>query len=302
MRAANEIEEFTRKPEPLSSHPPARAESPCHVVATLVHPPHRIPVQLRARRAAGRPTSSSSSPTTSAGPTSAATAQFHQTPNLDRLATQAACGSPTPTPPARSARRRGPAIMTGKYPARLAPDRLAARPRRPARRRSSCRPGLHQHLPLEEVTLAEALKAAGYATGHHRQVAPGRRRRSSREQHGFDVNIARRPGRLAARATSPRSGKTASCRGRTGPEGEYLTDRLDRRGREVHRAQQGPAVLPLPAALRRPHPAAGEGRSLIAKYQPSGRRRAAQTNPDLRGDDREPGRERRPGHARSSTS
>src|SRR4051812_35036151 len=88
--------------------------------------------------------------------------KLHKTPNIDRLAaggvrfTQgyAACPVCSPT---------RAAIMTGKWPARLhLTDWLPGRGDLPAQRLA--RPQFRQQLPLEEVTLAEVLHDAGYAT------------------------------------------------------------------------------------------------------------------------------------------
>src|SRR5438067_13756982 len=89
---------------------------------------------------------------------------LYRTPHIDRLArdgvrlTQAysACTVCSPT---------RASILTGKYPARLhVTDWLPGRTDRPDQR--LLRPTIRQQLPLDEVTLAEALKSAGYATGH----------------------------------------------------------------------------------------------------------------------------------------
>ncbi|HSU68370.1 MAG TPA: sulfatase-like hydrolase/transferase, partial [Tepidisphaeraceae bacterium] len=88
---------------------------------------------------------------------------FYETPNLDALAkagirftnAYAACNVCSPT---------RASIMTGKYPARLhLTDWLPGRPDMPSQK--MLRAHLIDHLPLEEVTIAEALKAGGYATG-----------------------------------------------------------------------------------------------------------------------------------------
>ncbi|MBU6399554.1 MAG: sulfatase-like hydrolase/transferase, partial [Verrucomicrobia bacterium] len=85
---------------------------------------------------------------------------YYRTPNIDRLARQgmrftdayAACPVCSPT---------RASILTGRYPARLhLTDWLPGRPDRPDQR--LLRPRILPHLPLEEVTLAEALKPAGY--------------------------------------------------------------------------------------------------------------------------------------------
>ena len=89
---------------------------------------------------------------------------FYETPNIDRLASQgmrfsnayAACPVCSPT---------RASIMTGKYPARLhLTNFIPGRQTRPYARVLA--PEFRQELPLEETTVAETLKAAGYATGH----------------------------------------------------------------------------------------------------------------------------------------
>ena len=172
--------------------------------------------------------------------------------------------------------------------ARTSPTGCPAAPDRPDQRLT--RPAIRNELPLEEVTIAEALKAAGYVTGAHRQVAPRRRRASSRTKQGFDVNIA------GDQTGTPRSYfapfEQQARRSMPGP-GEGRRGRVPdrpprRRGREVHRGEQGQAVLPLPAALRRPHAAAGEAG---ADRQVQGQAEAGPAEqPDLRGDGREHGR------------
>ena len=86
----------------------------------------------------------------------------HRTPNLDRLATEglrfttAYVASPICSP-SRAA------IMTGRAPARLhLTTFIPGRPDTPAQR--LLHPPMRQQLPLEEHTLAERLRAAGYAT------------------------------------------------------------------------------------------------------------------------------------------
>jgi arylsulfatase A len=149
---------------------------------------------------------------------------FHRTPALDRLAKQglrftdgyASCPVCSPT---------RAALMTGKVPARLGlTDWLPGRADRPDQ--PLLRPELPQQLALEETTLAEAFKAAGYATGHIGKWHLGGKGFEPTRQ-GFDVNIA------GDQTGTPRS-YFAPFRNKQGvmpgldkaPEGEYLTDRL----------------------------------------------------------------------------
>src|SRR5438270_731720 len=113
--------------------------------------------------------------------------RYYRTPQLDKLAAEGVRFSDAYAPcPVCSPTRA--AILTGKYPARLhLTDWLPGRPDRPDQR--LLRPTMRQQLPLEELTLAEALKSAGYATGHIGKahlVGPG----FLPTDQGFGVNVA----------------------------------------------------------------------------------------------------------------
>jgi len=88
---------------------------------------------------------------------------YYETPNIDRIATEgmrftdayAACPVCSPT---------RASIMTGKYPARLhLTDYI---PGKAPQNKPLVTPDWEKALSVEEVTVAEILKAAGYATGH----------------------------------------------------------------------------------------------------------------------------------------
>jgi arylsulfatase A-like enzyme len=144
---------------------------------------------------------------------------FHETPNLDRLAASgmrftdayAACPVCSPT---------RAAIMTGKYPARLnITDWI---PGRDPKDRKLLGPQDKHELPLEEVTLAEVMRAQGYKT-----FFAGKWHLGSEgfypEDQGFDINKGGHekgspPGGYYTPYNNPKL--------EDGPEGEYLTDRL----------------------------------------------------------------------------
>jgi len=165
--------------------------------------------------------------------------QYYETPHIDKLArdgvkfTQAysAC---TVCSPSRAA------ILTGKYPARLhitdwIPGQMPKNPKLLV-------PDWTKYLPLQERTLAEALKSAGYAT-----ASIGKWHLGSEpyypEKHGFDLNLA------GTDAPNPKSYfapyKIATLP--EGPDGEYLTDRLGQEAnRFIEQHKDGPFFLYLP--------------------------------------------------------
>ncbi|MFM8471223.1 MAG: sulfatase, partial [Limisphaerales bacterium] len=155
--------------------------------------------------------------------------KFYRTPNLDRMATQgmkftdayAACPVCSPT---------RASIMTGKYPARLhLTDWLPGRGDRPDQRLA--RPIISQQLALEEVTIAERLKAAGYVTAHVGKWHLGGEGFEP-EKQGFDINIAGDHTGTPMSYFAPFGGKDKAGKQRfmrgleQAKDGEYLTDRL----------------------------------------------------------------------------
>jgi arylsulfatase A-like enzyme len=125
----------------------------------------------------------------------------HRTPNLDRLATQgtrftSAYCAQSICSPSRAA------LMTGKVPARLhLTTYLPGRPDCVSQK--LLHPVMRQHLPLEEKTLAEHLKAAGYATACIGKWHLGGAEFTPTHQ-GFDVY---RPGKVTTRPSETEGGK-----------------------------------------------------------------------------------------------
>jgi arylsulfatase A-like enzyme len=158
--------------------------------------------------------------------------RFHETPNLDRLAregmrfTRAYSSSPYCSP-SRAA------IMTGRHPARLKitdfiPSNGKSGKFLPAEMR--------HELPLEEVTIAEVLKDANYATWHVGKWHLGETEFFP-EHQGFDINIAGNgsgvPGdyfwpyaRKSELAMPPEKLTGTATLAEGGSPGEHLCDRL----------------------------------------------------------------------------
>ncbi|HNR31378.1 MAG TPA: sulfatase [Candidatus Hydrogenedentes bacterium] len=146
---------------------------------------------------------------------------FHETPHLDRMAaegmrfTHAYAAAPVCSPTRAS-------IMTGKYPARLHLTNFLKGTLSPEDAPVRTAPYADQ-LPLEETTIAEALRDAGYATCHVGKWHLGGKGFWPEDQ-GFEVNIA------GGASGMPRSFFWPDWKGNPpldgGVDGEYLTDRL----------------------------------------------------------------------------
>jgi len=183
---------------------------------------------------------------------------FHETPHLDRLASQgmtftqnySACTVCSPT---------RAALMTGKYPARLhvtdwIPGAMPDNPKLLV-------PDWTKYLPLEEDTLAERFQAAGYVTASIGKWHLGTDDYYP-EKHGFDINLAGTDKPQPPTYVAPWKIPTLS----EGAPGDYLTDRL---GEEAERYLE--SVKDRAFFLYLPHFAVHtpiQGRAdLVAKYQ-----------------------------------
>jgi len=143
--------------------------------------------------------------------------EFYETPQIDRLAASGmrfttAYSACTVCSPTRAA------MMTGQYPARLHLTDWIAGHHRPHAKLQP--PDWTKHLPLEVVTVAERLKAKGYATASIGKWHLGGNEHSPEDQ-GFDVNLGGTAKGQPPSYFSPYRISTLS----DGPEGEYLTDR-----------------------------------------------------------------------------
>ncbi|MEM1227940.1 MAG: sulfatase [Planctomycetota bacterium] len=179
---------------------------------------------------------------------------YYQTPNIDRLAREgmrftdgyAACNVCSPT---------RAAIMTGKYPARLLLTQWL-----PSGRWDSAKHRLREgrylsNLPLEEVTIAEAMREAGYRTAFMGKWHLGTETYYFPEHQGFDVNVAGRdygaPGSyffpFRGRWSIPTTGRFLEKETPlAGKEGDYLIDRLAQEAeRFIHETADQPFFLML---------------------------------------------------------
>ena len=195
---------------------------------------------------------------------------LYQTPNLDQLAAEgvrftqnySACTVCSPT---------RAALLTGKYPGRLRitdwiPGQMPANPKLIV-------PDFTKQLPLEENTLAERFKSAGYRTASIGKWHLGDEEYFP-EHQGFDTSIA------GTNLGSPPSGYFAPWKISSLPEGEpgeYLTDRLGiEAARWIERVKDKPFFLYLPHyAVHTPTQAP---EALVEKYKAIDRSNLRQKN------------------------
>ena len=157
----------------------------------------------------------------------------YETPNVDKLASQGMffsdfySGGPVCSPTRAS-------ILTGKYTARTGITTYLLHPDRDPEY-------LTPHLPLEEFTIAEALKEQNYTTGYFGKWHLGYAEKYWAKNQGFDVAIGGMDLPWAWELAHPgvEAPDVDRAKGHTrffsphhltfmedGPEGEYLTDRL----------------------------------------------------------------------------
>jgi arylsulfatase A len=168
---------------------------------------------------------------------------LHETPNIDRLAREgmkftqnySACTVCSPT---------RAALMTGKYPARLhvtdwIPGLMPDNPKLLV-------PDWTKYLPLEETTIAEVFKAAGYATASIGKwhLATADSDKYYPDKQGFDLNVAGTARANPVTYYAPYNIPTLTPEGK---EGEYLTDRLGQEAvKFIERSKDRPFFLYFP--------------------------------------------------------
>ena len=184
------------------------------------------------------------------------------TPHIDALAkTGVRCTNGYVSGPYCRPTRAGPADRPLPDSASATSSIPAARPRT-----SACR--------STETTLADRLKAAGYATG-----LVGKWHLGDAPKHPSAASAASTSSSASSAARTPTSRARASHPPRHGAgRREGVPDRrLRPRGGRVHRPAQGEAVLPLPGVQRRAHADAGDRRAAEAVRRRSRTSSAAPT-------------------------
>ncbi len=170
---------------------------------------------------------------------------YYQTPNIDALAAEgmrftngyAACTVCSPT---------RAAVMSGKYPARLLLTQWLPSGRWDAKQHKLREARYISNLPLEEFTIAEALREAGYKTAFMGKWHLGPEPYYFPEHQGFDLNVGGRdygaPGSYwypyEGRWKIPTTPDLYSKRDTVveGKEGDYLIDRMAEEGDKYIRA------------------------------------------------------------------
>lgn len=202
--------------------------------------------------------------------------KYQRTPHLDKLAaegvrfTDAYAAAPVCSPTRAS-------ILTGKYPARLnLTDWLPGRPDLSDQKLR--RPTINQQLPLDEMTLAKALKTVGYKTALIGKWHLGGKGFEP-ERQGFDINIGGDQAGTARSYFAPfKSADGVFMPGlEKAPDGEYLQDRLTAEAEQFIAANRDqPFFLCLtPYLVHIPLLAKPE---YVKKYKSSGKR-GEQNNP-----------------------
>ena len=140
-----------------------------------------------------------------------------ETPNIDKLATQSRRFNNAYAGAANCAPSRA-VLMSGQYGPRHGIYTVSPSARGDARTRKLIPIKNKRGLDTEVITLAEALKTAGYATGHFGKWHLG----DDPDTQGFDVNVAGSHQGMTFHYFSPYKIKNIE----DGEAGEYLTDRL----------------------------------------------------------------------------
>jgi arylsulfatase A-like enzyme len=189
---------------------------------------------------------------------------FYETPNIDRLAAQGVrFSNGYSANPVCSPTRY--ALVTGKWPTRTGLTNFL-----PGNRTERFQGApLTLQLPTSEITLAEALKPAGYHSVFVGKWHLGANESDWPEHHGFDENIA------GCSAGHPKSwfSPYQNPRLKDGPTGEFLTERLaDETIAAMKRAKESGKPFFIYHAFYQVHIPLEAPADLVAKYEAKAKR------------------------------
>lgn len=210
-------------------------------------------------------------------------ADLHQTPRLDQLAREGVRFTQAYAMSVCSPTRAS--ILTGRHAAGLRLTIWREGALRPEEGRKMRPAPAIADLPHEELTLAEALKAAGYLTFHVGKWHLGDADHSP-ETQGFDVNLGGTHWGAPATYFHPFRGEFGQAREfryvpglDVGQPGDYLTDRLtDEALRLIEQAGRHPFFLNL--WFHNPHTPIEGKPDLVEKYRARIRPGLKHQNPD----------------------
>ncbi|MEM7233411.1 MAG: sulfatase [Planctomycetota bacterium] len=196
---------------------------------------------------------------------------FYETPNVDRLAregmqfTNGYAANPVCSPTRYS-------IMTGKYPSRVDATNYFS-----GRRGARFRPApLHNDMPLEEETLAEALKKKGYRTAFLGKWHLGPTETHWPKAQGFDINVGGHSRGMPRSYFSPYK----NPRLKDGPKGEHLTERLTNEALSIlEKSKESPFLMYL--AYYTVHTPLQAPKDLVAKYREKAKRLGLEGKPEF---------------------
>ena len=199
--------------------------------------------------------------------------RYYETPHIDRLAREGMQFSDAYANPNCAPTRA--ALLTGRYSPRTGIYTVDTGARGKEEFRKMIPAENNTTLSLDEITFAEVLKGAGYATAHMGKWHMGGEGYLPTDQ-GFDLNIG------GNRSGSPKDGYFAPWDNPEmpdAPDGTHLVGGFRPAGREVHGGEPRAAVSAVLAVLLRPHADPGEAG---ARSRSTSRRRPAggHSNPE----------------------
>ena len=149
--------------------------------------------------------------------------RYYETPNIDKLADQGMVFTNAYANAANCAPTRA-SFLTGQYTPRHGVITVGSSSRGSSGNRRLIPVTNDQTLDSSYVTIAEALKPAGYVSASMGKWHMGRPGSLGPQEQGFDLNVGGGPGGSASNGGyfSPYNNPYLS----DGPKGEYLTDRL----------------------------------------------------------------------------